>query len=71
MADILYKFKEGPHNILEFKVKSEEGKAIVEINNGDLGRLPIEDMATVEELRESLDKVEAFLAEQERRKEEL
>ena len=71
MNEILHQFKEGPHDVLEFNVKTEKGKAIIEINNGNLGRLTVEDMETVEELRESLDKIEAFLAEQERRKEEL
>lgn len=71
MTEILHEFKEGPYDVLEFKVKTKGGKAVVEINDGDLGRLPIENIETVEELREALEKVEAHLKETERRKEEL
>jgi len=51
--------------------KTKDGKAVVAINDGDLGRLPIEDLETVEELRNALNEVEEFLEEVERRKEEL
>jgi len=71
MTETLHEFKEGPYDVLEFSVKTDNGKAVIEINDGDLGRLPIEDLETVEQLRESLDKVEHFLAEVERRQEEL
>lgn len=71
MTELLHEFKEGPYDVLEFSVKTDDGKAVIEINDGDHGRLPIENIRTVEQLRESLDKVEAFLKEQERRKEEL
>ena len=71
MSEILHEFKEGPYDVLEFKVKTKDGKAVIEINDGDLGRLPIENLDTVEQLRESLEKVEHHLAEAERRKEEL
>lgn len=71
MTETLHEFKEGPYNVLEFEVKTEDGKAVIEINGGDLGRLPVEDLETVEELRESLDKVEHHLKEVERRQEEL
>lgn len=71
MTEILHEFKQGPYDVLEFTVKTDDGKAIIEINEGDLGRLPIENLETVEELRESLDKVETHLKEMERRKEEL
>ncbi len=71
MTETLYEFKEGPYDVLEFTVKTDDGKAVVAINDGDLGRLPIEDVETVEELRNALDEVEEFLEEVERRKEEL
>lgn len=71
MTETLHEFKEGPYDVLEFTVKVDDGKAVIAINDGDLGRLPIEDLDTVEELRESLDKIETFLMERERRKEEL
>lgn len=71
MTETLYEFKEGPYDVLEFTVKTDDGKAVVAINDGDLGRLPIEDLETVEELRNGLDEVEKFLEEVERRKEEL
>lgn len=71
MSDLLYEFKEGPYDILNFTVEAEDGKVTIEINDGDLGRLPIEDLETVEELREALDRVESRLKEIERRGEEL
>lgn len=71
MSEILHEFKEGPYDVLDFKVKTKDGKVVIELNDGDLGRLPIENLDTVEELREALDKVEHHLMESERRKEEL
>jgi hypothetical protein len=71
MTETLYEFKEGPYDVLEFTVKTDDGKAVISINEGDLGRLPIEDLETVEELRNALNEVEGFLEEVERRKEEL
>lgn len=71
MTETLYEFKEGPYDVLEFTVKTRDGKAVVAINDGDLGRLPIENLETVEELRNALNEVEKFLEEVERRKEEL
>ncbi len=71
MSELLHEFEEGPYGVLEFTTRTKGGKAVIEINNGDLGRLPIEDLETVENLRESLNRVEEFLAEVERRKEEL
>ena len=71
MTETLYEFKEGPYDVLEFTVKTDDGKAVISINDGDLGRLPIEDLETVEELRNALDEIEVFLEEVERRQEEL
>jgi hypothetical protein len=70
MSEILYEFKEGPYDVLEFTVEDKDGKAVVEINDGDLGRLPIEDLETVEELRNALEIVEKVLEEKKRRQEE-
>lgn len=71
MSEVLYEFKEGPYDVLNFKVKTKDGKAVIEINDGSLGRLPIENLETVNKLREALDKVETHLKEVERRQEEL
>lgn len=71
MSDVLYEFAEGPYDLLNFKVRTRDGKVVIEINGGDLGRLPIENLETVNRLREALDKVEAHLKEVERRQEEL
>lgn len=71
MPETLYSFAEGPYDILEYTVTSEDGKVIIEVNDGDLGRIPIEDMKTVEQLREALEKVEFYFTELERRSEEL
>lgn len=57
---------------MEYTTKMEEdGKAVIEVNGGDLGRLPVENVETIEQLREALEKVEAELKQQERRSEEL
>jgi hypothetical protein len=71
MSETIYEFKEGPYDLLNFTVKTDEGKAIIEINGGDLGRLPIENLETVQRLREGLQKIEEYLEELERKKEEL
>lgn len=71
MAEVIYNFEEGPYDVLEYSVKMKEGKAVIEINGGDLGRLPVEDLDTVEQLREALNEVEEELKEAERRGEEL
>ncbi len=71
MTETLYEFKEGPYDVLNFSVKTDEGKVVIEINDGDLGRLPIENLNTVEKLREALGEVEEYLTEVERRQEEL
>jgi len=71
MSEQLDGFERGPYNILNYAATMEDGKAIISINDGDLGRLPVEDLKTVEKLRETLDKIEAEMKEAERRKEEL
>lgn len=71
MADTLFQFEQGPYNLLDYTIETDEGRVVVELNDGDLGRLPIEDLETVEKLREALDHVEAYLKQRERRKEEL
>ncbi|MFB6115612.1 MAG: hypothetical protein ABEK04_04915 [Candidatus Nanohalobium sp.] len=69
--DILFEFTEGPHDTMTFRFKEKDGKVVVDINHGDLGRLPVENLRMVEELREGLERAEEFFKEQERRKEEL
>jgi hypothetical protein len=71
MPEVLHEFKDGPYDVLEYTVKVEDGNAIIDINNSDLGRLRIESLEAVEEIREALDKVEAELKEVKRRQEEL
>jgi hypothetical protein len=71
MAETLYEFNQGPYDVLEFKVEEKDGKAVIELNGGDLGRLPVENLETVEELRKALGKVEKMLEEKNRRQEEL
>lgn len=67
----IYSFEDGPYKVMNYEVIEKEGKFYIEVNGGDLGRLPIESMDAVEELRESLDLLEEEFAEKERRKEEL
>ncbi len=67
----VYSFEDGPYKVMNYEVLKKEGKFFLEVNCGDLGRLPIESMDAVEELRESLDLIEEELEEIERRKEEL
>jgi len=71
MAETLFEFSEGPYDVLNYTVTSEDGKMLIEVNDGDLGRLPVEDLNTVEKLREALDKIEAQMIYLERRQEEL
>lgn len=71
MSETIHEFEEGPYNVLKYSVETKDGKAVIKVNDGDLGRLPIENRDTVEELREALEKVEGFLKNIERRQEEL
>lgn len=71
MSEVIYEFEDGPYEILKYTVKMEDGKAVIDINDSDLGRLPIESLEAVEELRSALERVEAELKEAERRGEEL
>ncbi|MFB6158165.1 MAG: hypothetical protein ABEJ95_00720 [Candidatus Nanohalobium sp.] len=70
MSEILYEFSEGPYSVLDFTVEERDGKAVIEINDGGLGRLPVEDLETVEELRNALDRIEEMLEEKNRHREE-
>jgi len=69
--DSLHSFETGPYEMLNYELKTKDGKVIIEVNNSDLGRLVVEDQETIEELREGLDKAEIFFKEASRRKEEL
>lgn len=69
--EVITKFTEGPYDILNYEVYEKGGKVFIEVNEGEFGRLPIEDLKTVEDLREVLNQVEERLMEAERRKEEL
>jgi hypothetical protein len=71
MSETIDEFETGPYEILNYKMKTDEGKIVIELNDNDLGRLPIENMETVEELREALDQAEEFFIEKKRRGEEL
>ena len=69
--ETIYSFEDGPYKILNYNVLEKNGKFFIEVNEGDLGRLPIESMDAVENLREALDHLEDEFAEKERRQEEL
>lgn len=71
MSEVIYEFEDGPYDVLKYTVKMEDGKAVIEQNENDLGRLTIESLDAVENLREALEKVEAELKEAKRRQEEL
>ncbi len=67
----IYSFEDGPYKVMNYEVIEKNGKFYIEVNGGDLGRLPIESMDAVEELRESLNLLEEEFEEKERRNEEL
>lgn len=67
----IYSFEDGPYDVLNYEVFEKDGKFFIEVNGGDLGRLPIESTDAIEDLREALELVEEEFAEKERRKEEL
>ena len=71
VMDTIYSFEDGPYKILNYDVFEKNGKFFIEVNEGDLGRLPIESVEAIEELREALDLLEEEFAEKERRSEEL
>ncbi len=67
----IYNFSDGPYQVLDYEVIEKNNRFFITVNDGDLGRIPIESLEAVEHLREALEKIEAELKEQERRKEEL
>lgn len=69
--DSIYSFEDGPYEVLNYEVFEKNGKFFIEVNGGDLGRLPIESEDAIEHLREALELVEEEFAEKERRNEEL
>lgn len=69
--ELVYEFNDGPYDVLNYSVKMEDGKAVIELNENDLGRITIESVEAVEELQNALDKVREELQEVERRQEEL
>jgi len=69
--EIVDKFNDGPYDVLNYTVKMEDGKAVIEMNDNDLGRITIESVEAVEKLHVALDKVQEELEEVERRQEEL
>jgi hypothetical protein len=71
MSEVIYEFENGPYNVLKYTVKMKEGKAVIEQNENDLGRMTLESLEAVEEMREALDRVETELKEAKRRQEEL
>jgi len=71
MEELLHEFETGPYEVLNYQVKTtDDGKVVIDLNENDLGRLPVENLETIEQLREALDKAEAYFKEAERRKEE-
>jgi len=69
--EIVDEFNDGPYDVLNYTVKMEDGKAVIEMNDNDLGRITIESVEAVEKLHVALDKVQEELEEVERRQEEL
>lgn len=71
VMESIYSFEDGPYDVMSYSVVQKDGKFYVEVNRGDLGRLPLESAEAVQQLRQALDLVEEEMKEMERRKEEL
>lgn len=71
MSELVYEFEDGPYNVLNYSVKMDEGKAVIELNDNDLGRITLESVEAAEELQNALNRVKEELQEVERRQEEL
>ncbi len=71
MSEVVYEFEDGPYDILNYTVRMEDGKAVIDLNDNDLGRITVESLEAVEELRNALDRIESELKEAQRRGEEL
>ena len=69
--ELVYEFNDGPYDVLNYSVKMEDGKAVIDLNDNDLGRITIESVEAVEELQSALEMVKEELQEVERRQEEL
>lgn len=70
-GDLLFEFTDGPNDVMTYRFKAKNGKVILDINDGDLGRITMENLRAVEELNEGLERVEEFFKEQKRHNEEL
>jgi len=70
MSETVYEFEDGPYNVLNYSIRMEDGKAVIDLNNNDLGRITVESVEAVEELQTALDMIKEELEEVERRQEE-
>jgi|APHM01.1.fsa_nt_gi hypothetical protein len=71
MTEQIHSFSTGPYQVLDYTTTQEEDKVVVSLNDDDLGRLPIENLETVEKLREALNHAEESIKDMNRSKETL
>lgn len=64
-------FETGPYGLLKYSVREKDGNYFIEVNDGELGSLRVENLETVNELRNILDNIENEIKERNRQKEEL
>lgn len=71
MTEVIDEFSSGPYDVLNYTVKFDDGKIVIELNDNDLGRIVFEDVEAIENLEAALQDAKEELVEHSRRKEEL
>ncbi len=64
-------FSTGPYSLLEYSVSRSDKRFYIEVKDGELGRIPVENQETVENLINLLEKLRQEMKEQVRQREEL
>jgi len=71
VSEQLHRFSDGPYDVLKYTTTMKDGEIVVEVNDGDLGRIKLESIEAVEQLSQGLQQALEELVEQERRGQEL
>ena len=71
MTEKLHQFSDGPYDVLKYTTSVENGEIVIEVNDGDLGRIKLESVEAVEHLTDGLQQALERLVKEERRGQEL
>ena len=71
MTEELHHFSDGTYDVLKYTTSVENGEIVIEVNDGDLGRIKLESVEAVEQLTDGLQQALERLVKEERRGQEL